>query len=157
MAGKTLRQEGARPMATVEKTPPADPGAEDSGKMRRDIGVVGLLFAGIGSIIGSGWLFGALNAAQIAGPSAIFSWAIGMVMILLIALCFAELGAMFPVTGGVIRFPHLSFGSFASYTMGWINWVAAATVAPIEVEGALQYATKYADFTTPHKGTNGET
>jgi amino acid transporter len=157
MAGKTLRQEGARPMATVEKTPPADSGAEDSGKMRRDIGVVGLLFAGIGSIIGSGWLFGALNASQIAGPSAIFSWAIGMVMILLIGLCFAELGAMFPVTGGVIRFPHLSFGSFASYTMGWINWVAAATVAPIEVEGALQYATKYADFTTPHKGTNGET
>src|SRR3978361_154934 len=41
--------------------------------------------------------------------------------------------------------------------MGVITWVAAATVAPIEVEGALQYATKYADFTTPHKGTNGET
>ena len=118
--------------------------------MRRDIGVVGLLFAGVGSIIGSGWLFGALNASQIAGPAAIFSWAIGALMILLIGLCFAELGAMFPLTGGVIRFPHLSFGSFASYTMGWINWVAAATVAPIEVEGALQYGTKYADFTTKH-------
>ena len=51
---------------------------------------------------------------------------------------------MFPVSGGVVRFPHLSYGSFASYTTGWILWVAAATVAPIEVEGALQYATKYA-------------
>ena len=30
--------------------------------MRRDIGTVGLLFASVGSIIGSGWLFGALNA-----------------------------------------------------------------------------------------------
>lgn len=134
-------------MTTVEK--PSE-GNTSEHKMRRDVGVIGLLFAGIGSIIGSGWLFGALTSAQIAGPAAIFSWAIGAVMILLIGLCFAELGAMFPLTGGVIRFPHLSFGSFASFSMGWINWIAAATVAPIEVEGALQYATKYAEFTTKH-------
>ena len=120
-------------------------------RMRRDVGVVGLLFAGVGSIIGSGWLFGALNASSIAGPAAIFSWLIGAVMILLIGLVYAELGTMFPVSGGVIRFPHLSFGSFASYTMGWVNWIAAAAVAPIEVEGALQYATKYAAFTRQHQ------
>ena len=93
---------------------------------------------------------------QIAGPIAIFSWAIGAVMILLIALTYAELGVMFPLSGGVIRFPHLSFGSFASFTMGWVNWIAAAAVAPIEVEGALQYATKYAPFTAAHQ-VNGET
>jgi amino acid transporter len=114
------------------------------------MGRISLLFAGVGSIIGSGWLFGALNAAREAGPASIFSWAIASVMILLIGLCFAELSTMFPVSGGVVRFPHLSFGSFASYTMGWITWVAAATVAPIEVEGALQYATKWAHFTDHH-------
>jgi amino acid transporter len=131
-------------------------GTESAPNLRREIGTVGLLFAGVGSIIGSGWLFGALNAAQIAGPAAVLSWLIGAILILIIGLCFAELGAMFPISGGVIRFPHLSFGSFASYTMGWINWVAAATVAPIEVEGALQYATRYAHFTTAHQH-NGET
>ncbi|SEG40577.1 amino acid/polyamine/organocation transporter, APC superfamily [Actinacidiphila yanglinensis] len=138
----------------VETTKPTvgspDDGAAGGTRLRRDMGRVSLLFAGVGSIIGSGWLFGALNAARIAGPASIFSWAIAAVMILLIGLCFAELGTMFPVSGGVVRFPHLSFGSFASYTMGWITWVAAATVAPIEVEGALQYATKWADFTQPH-------
>ena len=36
-------------------------------KLRRDVGMVGLLFASVGSIIGSGWLFGALNASLIAG------------------------------------------------------------------------------------------
>ncbi|HEV7204044.1 MAG TPA: APC family permease [Jatrophihabitans sp.] len=142
-------------MTTLTK-PTSDTGPAE-GNMRRDIGVVGLLFAGVGSIIGSGWLFGALNASQIAGPAAVFSWVIGAIMILLIGLCFAELGAMFPLTGGVIRFPHLSFGSFASYTMGWINWIAAATVAPIEVEGALQYATKYAAFTKQHTVAGGAT
>jgi amino acid transporter len=125
-------------------------------KMRRDMGTVSLLFAGVGSIIGSGWLFGAMNASGLAGPAAIFSWVIAAVMIMLIGLVYAELGTMFPVSGGVVRYPHLSFGSFASYTMGWITWIAAATVAPIEVEGALQYATKYAHFTNAHT-VSGET
>jgi amino acid transporter len=126
-------------------------GRAEQPRLRRDMGRVSLLFAGVGSIIGSGWLFGALNAAKLAGPSSVFSWAIAAVMIVLIGLCFAELGTMFPLSGGVVRFPHLSFGSFASYTMGWITWIAAATVAPIEVEGALQYATKWAHFTDAHE------
>ncbi len=143
-------------MATSTTSQARGSGAEHHTKVRRDIGTIGLLFAGVGSIIGSGWLFGALNASSIAGPAAVFSWAIGAVMVLLIGLCFAELGAMFPLTGGVIRFPHLSFGSFASYIMGWVNWIAAAAVAPIEVEGALQYATKYAPFTNARE-VHGET
>lgn len=124
-------------------------------QLKRHVGIVGLLFASVGSIIGSGWLFGALNASQQAGPAAVISWALGGVMILLIALVYAELGTMFPLSGGVVRFPHLAFGSFASYTAGWITWVAVATTAPIEVEAALQYATKYAPFTSEHT-VNGE-
>ena len=126
--------------------------SEERPRLRRDIGKVGLLFAGVGSIIGSGWLFGAMNAAQLAGPAAIFSWLIAGVMILLIGLTYAELGTMFPVSGGVVRYPHYAFGGFASYVMGWITWLAAAVVAPIEVEGTLQYATKYYPFTVEHPG-----
>jgi amino acid transporter len=117
----------------------------DSG-LKRHLGPVGLLFAGVGSIIGSGWLFGAFNASHLAGPLAIFAWLLGSVMILLIGLVYCELGAMFPVSGGVVRFPHYSFGSFASFTMGWVTWVAAAVVAPIEVEGAIAYASNYAPW-----------
>jgi amino acid transporter len=108
--------------------------------MRRHIGLTGLLFAALGSIIGSGWLFGALNASQIAGPAAVISWALAGVMILLIGLTYAELGAMFPVSGGVVRYPLFAFGGFASYLMGWITWLSLASVAPVEVEAALQYA-----------------
>jgi amino acid transporter len=123
-------------------------------RLTRRLGIVGLLFASVGSIIGSGWLFGAMQAASATGPSAILSWAIGGVMIAFIGLVYAELGSMFPIAGGVVRFPHLAFGSFASFVGGWTTWVAAATTAPIEVEGALQYATRYADFTRT-KTVNG--
>ncbi|HET8601348.1 MAG TPA: APC family permease [Segeticoccus sp.] len=125
-------------------------GSSDSRNLRRHVGRTGLLFASVGSIIGSGWLFGALNAARQAGPAAIISWPIGAIMILLIALVYAELGTMFPLSGGVVRFPHMSYGSFASYLTGWITWVAVVTTAPIEVEAVLQYATKYAPFTRQH-------
>ena len=130
---------------SVTERPPAHTAAllqaeERESGLRRHIGRTGLLFAAVGSIIGSGWLFGALNASQLAGPAAVIAWALAGVMILLVGLTYAELGAMFPVSGGVVRFPQFAFGSFASYVMGWITWLAAAAVAPIEVEAALQYA-----------------
>ena len=131
-----------------------DYSAEDATSgLKRHVGPIGLLFAGVGSIIGSGWLFGAFNASAIAGPVAIFSWVIGAVMIMFIGLVFAELGAMFPVSGGVARFPHYSFGSFASFTLGWVTWLAAAVVAPIEVLGAITYAASYAPWLINNDGT----
>ena len=120
-----------------------DPHATDDKRLQRHIGIVGLLFSAVGSIIGSGWLFGALNAAEIAGPASVLAWAIGGIMIIFLALCYAELGTMFPVSGGVVRFPHFAFGSFASYTLGWITWLAVASTTSIEVLAALQYATNY--------------
>lgn len=127
--------------ATTSAAQPEQFSPEDSSSgLRRDLGRTGLLFAGVGSIIGSGWLFGAFKAAGIAGPAAILSWGIGTVMILLIGLTYAELGPMFPVSGGVARYPHYSFGSATSFVMGWITWLAAASVAPVEVEAALNYA-----------------
>jgi amino acid transporter len=113
---------------------------DESSGLRRHVGPVGLLFAGVGSIIGSGWLFGALNASILAGPAAIISWVIGGVMIMMIGLTYAELGTMFPVSGGVVRYPNYAFGAFASFMIGWITWLAVASVAPVEVEAALQYA-----------------
>src|ERR1700712_1724607 len=104
---------------TVEE----DEAAAPSG-LKRDLGPIALLFAAIGSIIGSGWLFGAFNASAIAGPSAIFSWLIAGVMIMLIGLTYAELGPMFPISGGVVRYPHIVWGSFASYSLGFITWIS---------------------------------
>src|SRR5690349_24504132 len=140
---------------TTETTQTTSTGEQP--QLKRHVGIVGLLFASVGSIIGSGWLFGALNASVTAGPAAVISWALGGVMILMIALVYAELGTMYPLSGGVVRYPHLSFGSFASYTTGWITWVAVATTAPIEVEAALQYATKYYPFTVEKTLSDGST
>ena len=111
--------------------------------LRREIGFIGLMWASTGSIIGSGWLFGAQSALQTAGPAAIVSWLIGGVAIMLLALVHAELGGMYPVAGGTARFPHIAFGGAAGASFGWFSWLQAVTVAPIEVMAVIQYAQHY--------------
>jgi amino acid transporter len=111
--------------------------------LRREIGFIGLLWASAGSIIGSGWLFGAQKALIAAGPAAIISWGIGALAIFLLALTHAELGGMWPVSGGTARFPHYAFGGGAGASFGWFSWLQAATVAPIEVLAMITYGQHY--------------
>jgi amino acid transporter len=111
--------------------------------LKREVGLVGLAWASMGSIIGSGWLFGAQKALIVAGPAAIISWVIGGVVILVLALVHAELGAMYPVSGGTARFPHYAFGGAAGASFGWFSWLQAATVAPIEVSAMITYGQHY--------------
>ncbi|MET8772361.1 APC family permease [Streptomyces sp. NPDC004658] len=129
--------------------------ATDTGGLRRDVGLIGLMWASVGSIIGSGWLFGAEKAVVAAGPAAIISWLIGTVAIVLLALVHAELGGMFPVAGGTARYPHYAFGGLAGMSFGWFSWLQAATVAPIEVEAMIGYAKhwQWADGLQHHDGT----
>ena len=78
----------------AEMTTPRSPSPQaalDADGMHRGVGFLGLLWASEGSIIGSGWLFGALTAASIAGPSAIIAWVIASLIVTL-ALVHAELG-----------------------------------------------------------------
>src|ERR671934_2225805 len=111
--------------------------------LKREIGFVGLIWASEGSIIGSGWLFGSQDALESAGPAAIISWVIGGIAILILALVHAELGGMYPVSGGTARFPHYAFGGAAGASFGWFSWLQAATVAPIEVLAMVTYGQHY--------------
>ncbi len=107
--------------------------------LRRAVGFWGLTFVSLGSIIGSGWLLGALTAAKAAGPASLISWVMAAFFLALLALVHAELGTAYPVSGGTARFPHFAFGSIAGFTAGWMAWLQAVTIAPIEVEAALTY------------------
>lgn len=117
-------------------------GTQDHG-LRREISQLGLLFVGVGSVIGSGWLYAAFTAAQIAGPAALLSWVLGAVVIAIIGLVFADLGTMFPLGGGVTRFPHFAFGSSVSFMIGWIGWIGGAATVSVEVVATLEYAGNY--------------
>ena len=119
--------------AAVGRSSGAQPG------FRRDVGLTALMFVSLGSIIGSGWLLGALTAATSAGGASIASWLLAGVVIVLLAMVHSELGAAYPLAGGTGCWPRLAFGSLCGFTAGWVAWLQAVTIAPIEVEAALGY------------------
>jgi amino acid transporter len=115
----------------------------ETSTIRREVGAIALMFTGLGSIIGSGWLFGAWRAAQLAGPGAVYAWIIGAVVILFVALTYAELGAMFPESGGAVRYGHYSHGSLVGFVAGWAAWIAIVSVIPVEAEASVQYMSSW--------------
>ena len=114
-------------------------GAGEENQLRRAVGLRGLTLISLGSIIGSGWLLGALTAAKVAGGASILSWILAGAVLALLALVHAELGSTYPVSGGTARFPFMTFGALGGFTGGWMAWLQAVTIAPIEVEATLGY------------------
>jgi amino acid transporter len=121
----------------VAVTSPTDVG------FKRELGLVGATWASETSIIGSGWLFAPLGAALLIGGASVLAWVIAGVIVIVLALCHAELGAMYPVSGGTARFPHFAFGSVAGIGFGFFAYMQAVTIAPIECFAFMNYASYY--------------
>ncbi|MBE7209632.1 MAG: APC family permease [Gluconacetobacter diazotrophicus] len=113
------------------------------GPLSRQIGGWALMFTGLGSIIGSGWLFGAMRAASIAGPGAILAWIIGTVAVLIIGAVACELGGMFPVSGAMVRFSNATHGKLTGFLATWANWISIVSAIPVEAEASVQYMSSW--------------
>lgn len=112
-------------------------------KLRRELGFWSLAAAGVGSVIGSGWLFSAMYASQAAGPAALIAWVIAGILMLMIALVFAELGMVRPESGGLVRYPLYSNGRLAASIIGWAMWLSYVANPPSEASAVVQYASSW--------------
>jgi amino acid transporter len=123
--------------STAVTTTPADTG------LKREMGLIGAAWASETSIIGSGWLFAPLGAATLVGGAAVIDWVIAGVVVIILALAHAELGAMYPVSGGTARFPHFAFGSGAGIGFGFFAYLQAVTIAPVECFAVMNYTSHW--------------
>jgi len=100
-------------------------------ELKKELSLYGLTMVAIGSCIGSG-IF--LTPSQIAGylPAPLLIllvWAIGGVITLTGALTFAELGSMFPETGGVYVYLKEAYGDLFGFLYGWAYLVVITSGA----------------------------
>ncbi len=112
---------------------------QEDKKLKKDLTFIQLLFLSLGGIIGSGWLFGVNAAAATAGPIVFLSWIIGGIMVIFIALTYAEVSSMIPRSGAIVRYPHITHGSYTGYILGWAYLLSAITVPAIEAIAAVTY------------------
>lgn len=111
--------------------------------LKRDISTVNVLVAAAGGMIGSGWLFAPFIGAQMAGANALISWGIAAVFMLFIALPLCELGAMFPIAGGMSNYPTFTHGREVGFLFAWISWLSYVVMTPIEIQAILQYGSHF--------------
>lgn len=119
----------------------ADARAEEN-RLRKDLGFWGLTAIGFSNILGSGWLFAALYAAQTAGPAALLSWIAAGALCALVALVMVELGATRPEGGGTVRWPLYASGRLVGTLVGWSVLLSVGGTAA-EISAIMQYAAHY--------------
>ncbi len=111
-------------------------------RLRRDLGFWGLTAIGFSNIVGSGWLFAAIYAAQTAGPAALLSWVGAGLLCGLVALVMIELGASRPEGGGTVRWPLFASGRLVGTLIGWSVLLSVGGTAA-EISAIMQYAAHY--------------
>jgi amino acid transporter len=101
------------------------------------IGVGGLTLLAINQIVGSG-IFGLPGlAAELLGPAAILAYLIVGVLMLLVGLCFAEVGSRVSSAGGLYAYAHAAFGPVVGGIAGTLIWAASSAVSSAAVANLL--------------------
>jgi amino acid transporter len=84
-------------------------------QLKRSIGVFGLACAVINMTIGTGIFVLPALATEHMGNAALFAFLVCGFLIFLIALCFAETGSRFSVSGGAYTYIEFAFGKYAGF------------------------------------------
>ncbi len=116
--------------------------ADEERRLKHRLGFWGLTAIGFSNILGSGWLFAAMYAAQTAGPASLLSWVAAGLLSALVALVMVELGASRPEGGGTARWPLYASGRLVGTMVGWSVLLSVGGTAA-EITAIMQYAAHY--------------
>ncbi|HWG89715.1 MAG TPA: amino acid permease, partial [Candidatus Thermoplasmatota archaeon] len=112
-----------------------------SSGLKRDLGLLGATTLIIGSMIGSGIFLTPGGIARQVGDGylVLLVWLAGGLLSLLGAFTYAELGAMFPQSGGQYVYMRETYGKFLAYLNGWNIFAIgkSASVAALALGFAL--------------------
>ncbi len=109
--------------------------------LKREIGLFSATMLVVANMVGTGiFTTSGFIIGELGNPlTMLFCWFIGGIFALSGALCYGELGAMFPKAGGEYIFLRESFGKGAAFLSGWISLIVGFS-APIAA-AAIAFAT----------------
>jgi len=111
--------------------------------LRREIGVWGLVSNSLNIIVGAGiFLLPAVVAARL-GAASILAYMVCGILVMLIMLCFAEIGSRITITGGVYAYIEVVFGRYAGFLTANIFIFGAAMMANAAVANGLANTIAY--------------
>ncbi|MGD2029698.1 MAG: amino acid permease [Desulfobacterales bacterium] len=123
----------------------------NNNELKREIGLFSITVLVIANMVGTGiFTTSGFIIQELGNPQAmLICWLVGGVFALCGALCYGELGAMFPKAGGEYVFLRESFGKCMGFISGWISLIVGFS-APIAA-AAIAFATYfYRTFSFPN-------
>ncbi|WP_374545215.1 amino acid permease [Rhodoblastus sp.] len=105
---------------TIEDLHRAQAGADGEPALHRALGAFSLMALGVGAIIGAGiFVLTGAAAARYAGPAVVLSFALAGCACAIVALCYAELAALIPVSGSTYSYVYATLGEIFAWMIGW--------------------------------------
>ncbi|MCM2389704.1 amino acid permease [Streptomyces albipurpureus] len=94
---------------------------------------------GLGSALGTGLFLGSGSAISVAGPAVIVAYAIGAVLVAIIAVLLGEMSAAHPVQGSFGTIAQRYLGPMAGFLSRYLYWFSAVVVIGTEVVASALY------------------
>ncbi len=121
---------------------------------KKQLSLWGAVAIGVGSMIGSGWLFAAYYSAKYAGPASIFSWVIGAIIALCLAFLLAEIATLYQERGLLARLFTITHNRDCGFLVALSNWLCLVIMIPSEAVATMQYVSTVAPRFTPYVFVN---
>jgi APA family basic amino acid/polyamine antiporter len=97
-----------------------DGAGAEAGSMRRTLSAADLTALGVGVVIGAGiFVVTGHAAAENAGPAVVLSFLFGGIACAFSALCYAEMAAIAPISGGAYTYAYATLGELVAWIIGW--------------------------------------
>lgn len=110
-----------------------------SSALRREVGFLGAMFMGLGSILGTGVFVSLGIAAGIAGPHVVSAVALAALLAIANGLSSAQLAAAHPVSGGTYEYGYRYIHPHAGFAAGWMFLLAKSASAATAALGFAGY------------------
>lgn len=114
-------------------------------QLKRVLHPFDLVMIGLGATIGTGIFVITGLASSIAGPGIVLSFIIASLCSLFVALCYAELSSMIPLTGSAYSYTYVIFGEFFAWIIGWTMLLELTVAVSLIASGWAQYFTGVLD------------
>jgi APA family basic amino acid/polyamine antiporter len=117
----------------------SDSESQQPAQLKRQVGLWGAVFMGLGAMIGTGVFVSIGIAAGITGPAVILAVALAAVVATCNGLSSAQLAAAHPVSGGTYEYGYKYLTPQLGFTAGWMFLIAKSASAATAALGAAGY------------------
>lgn len=119
-------------------------------QLQKGIGKAGMFSLAFGAMIGVGWVTAMGSWLSNAGPlGAVIAFALGGLLMVAIGLCYAEVTAALPLSGGEVAYAYKAYGTSKSFLVGWFlvfGYLSVSAFEAVSISKVLSYLIPSLDY-----------